>query len=1217
MQSYVLFYSFLLLIPLCISGRGIVCPDPVVDGAFCTFAGAPPIEVILCTSACRTVSRNPSIFTITSGNNWDGRNKCLGSLNFGWENQDASITTLNLGDNCISEVRSESLNTLVNLQHLLLDNNKLQTLPLGLFENNMQLKSLRLQDNSNLTLSKDFVFPTSITTLILPTEIQSPSYRCPVNEYRLTRTAAGATYYTCDPCTMATTKAFSCWSGSHSNIESHHEPRLCRRGYRCNRTTLAEIACPIGTASYEEGVGSEVPCQDCPHGRFSMFTAQLQCLFECPPGKYGTKAGGMSSDACTDCPQGSYCPESGAAAYRLCPAGTFQNLTGTIFVTDCSPCPENTYSITNGAKNNSACKMCPPGKHYHGQGASSESQCVSNDPVECETGQRRAPDGVSCLDCQAGKYAVNLECLDCPVGRYGPRNKSTSCLQCETGKESTKGSIDCNKCVSGKYSLNGVECLACSPGRYQSQEGSSFCEACSIGKFSQSSGSNSNVTCMRCPPGRYQNESGKMFCERCEPQCETTTGSTCIPEIIRKAIEMYEETKRNGRPLVNTSETLRTVDRKSASLFLFAKANQNIFYYTIAFLCVVILLVHRMFPSNFIDYDKFGFSHNIANTNAMRKVKSRLGSALTFCFYFATVMVICNSFLNVSKKVSGGLTRVVKGTLLPTINNSETMTSRIHNQKAFGNVSTTFFFFSPNVDDACSSIVFKSTGFAASSRSLSVTRSNPPCGTLCMSQSTHVVGIEAQGTPTIAMTLPIGFQTIKWEITAESWEYPDDEMHRFVNISGIVASSTKDNYLYGMNEVRFDTILGVVTNWIEGWNSKGILTTWSENRFTEKSPIDTVGLTTGVTDDATLDVVFSFSISPNYVIQDVVPTLDWIGQLSLTFSLMSSVFALLNFSKKRIEMILEWYWKKDKGGIFPPDVQIQHVILTEQHLAKSNQFSNLVELDHSSTSLPRVKSEQLSINNKNTHHQQVEMKTLKKKNLSLKLTDSTALTGSTKDRVLSQNMTSNPMLQKDKAVDVEKKQELPPGWIAHLTDDGKTYYFNELTNQSTWESASFFSSTSSSKKKNNKKGTTAGSAEEPLLQNISETHTISSREFKYKTIPGGASDSSVDNLHQGTYTPINDNGKMYQGTTAQVTGSSSTSSQLLNVVQNMDRPYTEDAIGDETYGKQNQFASQPHVTSGMDSAGYNGGTSDGTEEEPKSGLTRNYSVSVLGGYQIG
>jgi len=162
------------------------------------------------------------------------------------------------------------------------------------------------------------------------------------------------------------------------------------------------------------------------------------------------------------------------------------------------------------------------------------------------------------------------------------------------------------------------------------------------------------------------------------------------------------------------------------------------------------------------------------------------------------------------------------------------------------------------------------------------------------------------------------------------------------------------------------------------------------------------------------------------------------------------------------------------------------------------------------------------------------------------------------------------------------------------------------------QAASFFSSTSSSKKKNNKKG----SAEEPLLQNISETHTMSSREFKYKTIPG-VSDSSVDNLHQGTYTPINDNGKMYQGTTAQVTGSSSTPSQLLNVVQNMDRPYTEDAIGDETYGKQNQFASQPHVTSGMDSAGNIGGTSDGTEEEPKSGLTRNYSVSVLGGYQIG
>lgn len=100
--------------------------------------------------------------------------------------------------------------------------------------------------------------------------------------------------------------------------------------------------------------------------------------------------------AAAPCPPGQYGPQQGAASCVLCPAGTFNGITGATAAAQCTPCPLGYASAVLGASNISACtickhgmygtlgaatcSLCPRGTYLHSWGGFRESDCIYAPP---------------------------------------------------------------------------------------------------------------------------------------------------------------------------------------------------------------------------------------------------------------------------------------------------------------------------------------------------------------------------------------------------------------------------------------------------------------------------------------------------------------------------------------------------------------------------------------------------------------------------------------------------------------------------------------------------------------------------------------------------------------------------------------------------------------------------------------------------------------------
>jgi hypothetical protein len=170
---------------------------------------------------------------------------------------------------------------------------------------------------------------------------------CPVGYYCPAATNS-STQFPCPLGTYSNTGALqslaqctACPAGSYCSVLAlTGTPPLCTAGYYC--TGSATTATPTAVA---QGGGQ------CPAGSFCPTGAVAP--LPCPPGQYCFGAGnaaptgnctagyycvGSESNATAQvCPKGAYC-ESGAAAPRLCPAGTFASAVGTPGLSSCSPC---------------------------------------------------------------------------------------------------------------------------------------------------------------------------------------------------------------------------------------------------------------------------------------------------------------------------------------------------------------------------------------------------------------------------------------------------------------------------------------------------------------------------------------------------------------------------------------------------------------------------------------------------------------------------------------------------------------------------------------------------------------------------------------------------------------------------------------------------------------------------------------------------------------
>lgn len=178
---------------------------------------------------------------------------------------------------------------------------------------------------------------------------------CPANTYAASLASASCT---------------NCPAGFSSAVVGASSSSVC---IGCSPGTYysagACAPCPPGSAY--GGLGG-LACSQCPAGFFAAGSLNVVCS-PCAAGLYAAAA---SSPSCTavsapaGCAPGSYGPlgatSSAAATCSLCPAGTYQSLSGQ---NACTPCPPNTYSASAGGSAPASCLACPGGTFALASGA--------------------------------------------------------------------------------------------------------------------------------------------------------------------------------------------------------------------------------------------------------------------------------------------------------------------------------------------------------------------------------------------------------------------------------------------------------------------------------------------------------------------------------------------------------------------------------------------------------------------------------------------------------------------------------------------------------------------------------------------------------------------------------------------------------------------------------------------------------------------------------
>uniref|UniRef100_A0A3Q3IVN5 Uncharacterized protein n=1 Tax=Monopterus albus TaxID=43700 RepID=A0A3Q3IVN5_MONAL len=220
----------------------------------------------------------------------------------------------------------------------------------------------------------------------------------------------------------------------------------CPPGFFCSMGTSVPKPCPKGTF-----------CRSCSPGFYCSETGLSvvsgPCLpFYCLEGSQ--TATPMSSVSGGVCPAGHYCPE-GTSVPLPCPAGYYQNKTGSKGKEDCKPCPFE-------------CLVCPLGQFCGSEGLVEPSgSCAAGflclmgatmpNPTDNRTGSL-CPPGIYCLQGKRAFYcdwgSSRADQVMCPAGFFCPSGTPVP-LPCPAGTFSSQtGNIhqeNCTVCTLGYY----------------------------------------------------------------------------------------------------------------------------------------------------------------------------------------------------------------------------------------------------------------------------------------------------------------------------------------------------------------------------------------------------------------------------------------------------------------------------------------------------------------------------------------------------------------------------------------------------------------------------------------------------------------------------------------------------------------------------------------------------------------------------------------------
>ncbi|ETP31356.1 hypothetical protein F442_19775 [Phytophthora nicotianae P10297] len=227
---------------------------------------------------------------------------------------------------------------------------------------------------------------------------------------------------------------------------------LCPVGHYCPKGSTQPAPCPAGT--YGDTAGLRDPsCSGvcpvgyaCPEGTASATTWPCDHDTFCPAGsskprapRQGTHVVKTTETEEVPCPVGSFCsPNEAPGGSRLCPAGTFGNVTG-LATAACSGlckagyyCPKGSISPTQ-LPCGSVDVFCPPGSTaptqvtpgYYTIGLVMAKSSLTVDELDAERAKDRIT-RVAQRRCEPGRYCVNGERFACPAGTFGNKTGLTT-----------------------------------------------------------------------------------------------------------------------------------------------------------------------------------------------------------------------------------------------------------------------------------------------------------------------------------------------------------------------------------------------------------------------------------------------------------------------------------------------------------------------------------------------------------------------------------------------------------------------------------------------------------------------------------------------------------------------------------------------------------------------------------------------------------------------
>ncbi len=765
----------------------------------------------------------------------------------------------------------------------------------------------------NIVLVYEGALPTTLAELgLLNTAVVTAGSKpsCPFPYYVQQTKIAGEDFYECRNCSrpagLAEGAAFTCWT-AHADSASHHSPRECSAGQYCNTVDLSETPCPRGTAQFATGSTS---CTNCPQGRFNPNVGVISCVSECNPGDYGAVRGAATYlEACQQCPRGHYCPDLGTTRPFECVEGFFQNRTRAKQRSDCKACPANTYSSAAAAVSALDCTACPVTAPLSKEAATSIADCNSEPLAACSEG----------------------------AGWYLPHKEDGGDDDDDDGDDVSSNAADdgCKKCPAGSYGNAKFECHLCPEGFFQGGTGRTVCEASAIA-FPGLPGASQPANAARLP-GPLRNF------------------------VVRRAAAQSTDLARQA----NVTET--RLDSTTSTWGVSESVSQGAVRTVVLPVCitlaVLVLVLHRVLPGDCIrKFDCFSTANNIADTHAVRRVKTRLGGAFTYVLVI-TAVYLCILQATSPNTITTSSLQDISQSSEKKLGDAAIATDKRRGSTGYGRINITMELFAGNVDagelaNLCAAVVEvpdDSLHFdcvpqpvpgAAAAAAAAAAGGGSPGSSACVREMQCTAGFNIRNVHMVMFTVPAQFQAMLWSVSTDTWAYTNYQglvvNSRYRNsIMGLMVPAEAGGYLTGTmtapDTVKFSLTRGFATS-EDNETTAGMRL---EHLATDVTPAFEFLATKVHT------VAFEFGVAfPMHVeaTRDLLRVLD---RLSIVFGLIMSVRGILVRIKRTSQGWMDRAWQMRKvkyGKGVPEDILFRQHMLNEDNIRHGVKYQRTSQL---------------------------------------------------------------------------------------------------------------------------------------------------------------------------------------------------------------------------------------------------------------------------------